>query len=367
MLKSDSPQVEIILRFLELTGPSPAGRLLLIQHPRPFNPQMDQVHYRLNQRWIPFSTMDRGGWEFLDDEQISLASDYINLLEYYWEDMGVEDDVVASVLQSNAVEWYDSTSKTSQQIPHFKKYTSGTQNFEIVFLNEDRCQINLVTGNMLWVRSDDNEWTFQSRMTRKDRARRSALRRVATEHLKRALELDQDEFDEDDEFRRENKLRAEAERYTAFSFGASFAIKEEFTDALLAIEAENLSWDTVKSLLIVDFTTEGSVSFITPNDPEDGRNFELRDLVMGSLDDGTGARRTAGIWVREHIAALDWENHMPADEGDMSPWGGEYLYGLDDNTAGLAIDFWDQVVPGRIGLNFSDFVAWLRQNAVEQT
>lgn len=361
-MKSDSPQVEIILRFLELNSPSPAGRLLLIQHPRPFNPQIDQVHYRLNQRWIPFSTIDRGGWEFLDDEMISLASDYINLLEYYWEDLGVEDDVVASVLQSNAVEWYDSTSKTSQQIPDFKKYTSGTQNFEIVFLNDDRCQINLVTGDMLWVRSDDNGWTFQSRMTRKDRARRSALRRVATEHLKRAVELA-----DEDEFARENELEAEVARYTAFCFGASFAIKPELADALLAIEAEDLSWNTVKPMLVLDFTSEGPIYFVTPNDPEGGSNFELRDLVMGSLDDGTGVRRTAGIWVREHIAALDWENHMPTDERDMSPWGGEYLYGLDDDTAGLAIDFWDQMVPGRIGLNFSDFVAWLRQNAVDPT
>jgi hypothetical protein len=35
------------------------------------------------------------------------------------------------------------------------------------------------------------------------------------------------------------------------------------------------------------------------------------------------------------------ENHMPTDEGDLRPWGGQHLYVLGRDAAALAVEFWD--------------------------
>lgn len=46
-----------------------------------------------------------------------------------------------------------------------------------------------------------------------------------------------------------------------------------------------------------------------------------------------------GHWEEDYIGALDMENDMPADEGDLLPWGGPYLYILDSDACALALEF----------------------------
>lgn len=353
MDEAKTPQTEMVLRFIELTNPSPVGNLVLIQHPRPFDFQTHQVHYRQNGDWIPFSATHNDGWEFLDEDH--LAADYIDMLEYYWHEVGAQDGVVTNVLWKSALEWYDSFPSEDQNVHHFKRFTSDTHNFEIRFLNNDRCEVSLVAGNMLWSRAPDGEWTFQEHLTTKTRQHRAILRGVATSHLKRAIDL----------YASEKGLAADEARYTAFSFGAPLPIGPTFEDSLLSLaEAGELHWDTVKTMLDLDDAAEGPFAFVSSSDPVDGSDFRLDDLVMGHLDDGNGARRSSGMWIKGYVGVLDWENHMPADEGDMSPWGGQYLYDLDDDTADLAIAFWDLRTQKNTKPYFSDFIVWLRRYAV---
>jgi hypothetical protein len=104
-------------------------------------------------------------------------------------------------------------------------------------------------------------------------------------------------------------------------------------------------WDTFGSKLPPEpapsYSSSGSVAFVTDVDPCGSSDFPLLDLVFGLIDDGRGLRRTSGHWEEDYIGALDMENHMPRDEGDLRPWGGQYLYVLGRDAAALAVEFWD--------------------------
>lgn len=111
------------------------------------------------------------------------------------------------------------------------------------------------------------------------------------------------------------------------------------------------------------YSTPTSLSFVTDVDPLEARDFPLLGLVRGSIDDGTGWTRTPGFWEWEYVDVLDFENHMPSDEGDMRPWGGKYLYRVPAKLEVLALAFWDSQ-GDRYGSLFarvawSDFVVWM--------
>lgn len=89
------------------------------------------------------------------------------------------------------------------------------------------------------------------------------------------------------------------------------------------------------------YSSSGSVAFVTDVDPNTSSDFPLLNLVFGSIEDGRGLRRTSGHWEEDYIGALDMENHMPTDEGDLRPWGGQHLYVLGRDAAALAVEFWD--------------------------
>ena len=62
---------------------------------------------------------------------------------------------------------------------------------------------------------------------------------------------------------------------------------------------------------------------------------------MGPWTPGTAKPAAPGIWEHGYWPVLDYENHLPADEGDPTPWGGEYLYRVDKNFELFATKFWD--------------------------
>ncbi|PJI53675.1 hypothetical protein CTI14_25215 [Methylobacterium radiotolerans] len=109
------------------------------------------------------------------------------------------------------------------------------------------------------------------------------------------------------------------------------------------------------------FGASSRIAFVTDADPYETQDFQLLDLVLGALDNGFGFRRRSGHWEEEYIDALDVENHMPVDEGDLRPWGGLYLHDLSESAAVLAQEFWDY---GRRGFHsqscrWSDFADWI--------
>lgn len=124
-------------------------------------------------------------------------------------------------------------------------------------------------------------------------------------------------------------------------------------------------WDTVPGPVPLYetrwYSTSDSVSFVTDVDPYESRDFPLIDLVLGAIDDGSGLRRRSGHWEEDHIGALDIENHMPADEGDLRPWGGQYLYVLSHYAAALALEFWDfgRRDCSKYDFTWSDFAQWM--------
>ncbi|MGW6173684.1 hypothetical protein ACWF5H_09360 [Arthrobacter sp. NPDC055138] len=106
------------------------------------------------------------------------------------------------------------------------------------------------------------------------------------------------------------------------------------------------------------------LQFVTNTDPYESRNFPLIQLVRGSLNDGDGWIRQGYNWHRTQIPVLDVENHMPADEGDMRPWGGEYLYCVPEALEPLALSFWDKgqhdYLVGNRHPSWNDFLDWLK-------
>ena len=124
-------------------------------------------------------------------------------------------------------------------------------------------------------------------------------------------------------------------------------------------------WDTDPGPVPVHetdwYATSDSVSFVTDVDPYESRDFPLLDLVLGAIDDGAGLRRRSGHWEEEYVGALDIENHMPTDEGDLRPWGGQYLYVLSPYAAALALEFWDfgRRDCSKYDFMWSDFARWM--------
>jgi hypothetical protein len=104
-----------------------------------------------------------------------------------------------------------------------------------------------------------------------------------------------------------------------------------------------------------------SVYFVTKDDPGEEGNFSILGLVRGSVGDGYGETRQGSVWQHGYWAVLDFENHMPTDEGDMRPWGGEYLREVPRELEPFAVAFWDEsgatAAAGK-RLTVSDFTKW---------
>ena len=110
------------------------------------------------------------------------------------------------------------------------------------------------------------------------------------------------------------------------------------------VEAVNW-WDSVGSVSGKRSTppkfSDSSILFVS-DDPHEVPNFSIRDLVRGAMDTGYGEARRSGTWQRGYWPVFDFENHMPADEGDLRPYGGEYLHSIDKSLEPFAVAFWDQ-------------------------
>jgi hypothetical protein len=103
--------------------------------------------------------------------------------------------------------------------------------------------------------------------------------------------------------------------------------------------------------------------FVTDDDPFDGGDFRLSDLIRGDIDDGFGWSRNSGMWTRHYIPVLDYENHLPTDEGDLRPWGGQYVWSIPNELENLALSFWEDLVLeyhfGENDVYWSDFLSWV--------
>ena len=81
------------------------------------------------------------------------------------------------------------------------------------------------------------------------------------------------------------------------------------------------------------------------------------------MDTGYGEARRAGKWEHGYWPVLNFENHMPADEGDRCPYGGEYLHSIDKSLEPFAVEFWDQhskESPKETqGVTAYDFAQWI--------
>lgn len=105
-----------------------------------------------------------------------------------------------------------------------------------------------------------------------------------------------------------------------------------------------------------------SIQFVS-DDPHEVPNFSIRDLVRGTTDTGYGEARRSGTWQHGYWPVLDFENHMPADEGDLRPYGGEYLHSIDESLEPFAIAFWDQHGENHVNesrpLTAREFAQWV--------
>jgi hypothetical protein len=132
------------------------------------------------------------------------------------------------------------------------------------------------------------------------------------------------------------------------------------------VEAVNW-WDSAGSVSGKRSTppkfSDSSIQFVSDDDPNEVPDFSIRDLVRGTMDTGYGEARRSGTWQHGYWRALDFENHMPADEGDRSPCGGEHLYSIGKSLQVFAVDFWDQhseESPKKTQqLTASDFAQWI--------
>ncbi|UKA72241.1 hypothetical protein [Arthrobacter sp. FW306-06-A] len=106
-----------------------------------------------------------------------------------------------------------------------------------------------------------------------------------------------------------------------------------------------------------------SIHFVTRDDPGDIADFAIQGLVRGSVDTGYGESRRAGAWERGYWPVLNFENHMPTDEGDLRPWGGRYLCQVDTDLEPFAIEFWDSNSESELEagewVSLSDFTTWI--------
>ena len=126
-------------------------------------------------------------------------------------------------------------------------------------------------------------------------------------------------------------------------------------------------WDTAGSLSSERSKppqfSDSSVQFVSYDDPNEVPNFSIHDLVRGSMDTGYGSARRKGVWEHGYWPVLNYENHQPTDEGDRSPWGGEYLYSIDNSLQLFATEFWDQHVDDILQetqqLTVYDFARWI--------
>lgn len=148
--------------------------------------------------------------------------------------------------------------------------------------------------------------------------------------------------------------------------------KEGHNQRLLPLDVGNLVeavdwWDSVGSVTGKRSTPpqffDSSIQFVSDDDPNEVPNFSIRDLVRGTMDTGYGEARRSGAWQHGYWPVLNYENHLPADEGDPSPCGGEYLYRINKGLEHFATEFWDQHGENQVKesqqLTAYDFAQWI--------
>lgn len=148
--------------------------------------------------------------------------------------------------------------------------------------------------------------------------------------------------------------------------------KEGDKGRLQPLDVDNLVeavswWDSAASVSGKRSTppqfSESSIQFVSDDAPNELSDFSIRDLVRGTMDTGYGEARRSGAWQHGYWPVLDYENHLPADEGDLRPYGGEYLHSIDKSLEPFAIAFWDQRGENHVKesqqITARDFAQWV--------
>ncbi|MBG6183054.1 hypothetical protein IWX65_001001 [Arthrobacter sp. CAN_A214] len=128
-----------------------------------------------------------------------------------------------------------------------------------------------------------------------------------------------------------------------------------------------LTWDVAEETKTLqpqrpEFSVR-SVYFVTKDDPGEVSDFSIVGLVRGSIGKGYGKIRRGRFWQHGYLPVLDQENHMPTDENDLRPGGGEFLCTVDRDLEPFAIAFWDanSAPSSEAGprVTKSNFTAWI--------
>ena len=412
----------VALRILTQSRADEPLRLLLVKYLTTVDGKVHSVSYRQNGKWSRFSNTKPGGWVFLDDEMCQFVSDYINYLEYC-EDIhslvtpALHDEVLKWFdLHEGNESMPDIRAIYCSENHHFEVHFEPNNRYSIV-LRLDTCLWKRTKNSWEFTKSLPTwERIRLSQLTRAaeyhlEMALSSESEQPTSASINRSIShgygtsftiiptmesvlIAAEESGEMNWAIAESVLdiSATVELYRnmhgqiaqiAVTTASSRWVRSlgSWTQSELVLDSSTWEafkipiakladavywWDTIGSKLppgpapSFENASSLSIAFVTDSDPLECNDFPLLELVRGDVEDGSGASREGRQWVSGHIPVLDFENHMPADEGDNRPWGGRYLQWLDPDTALLAIDFWDHAGPRR---SWTDFAAWLEQNS----
>lgn len=418
----DVRRAETVLRLVSMRESSPEGDFLLVKHPRPFNAEIDPVYYRLQGAWVPFdSDASSEDWCFLDDEQLSTPGSFIEYCEFLFENNDYCDDIIVPALSSQFVHWFDTNNSKTITKTNIDPFVKPLQDYGILFIAGGACRTVIYSETGMWAQ-DKVGWRFTTKQSMRDELQTAATERLAAEHLRQShkfrdqpIRADLERhlafaygsafrviptFEEYIDTRLPGMLTwQQGEELLAVHASAYFYCNSAKEAAVLVTESKSQTyirsfgnwinadlsldvrwtkqkvsiselreavrwWDAIGSTLpevpVPGFPDSADIAFVTPDDPHEYEDPALTHLVRGGMAEGTGHVRTCHAWIREKLSVLDWENHMPADEGDMRPWGGEYLLRLDPDEAVAAVRFWDQGnYPQTRSVHLSDFRQWL--------
>lgn len=402
-----------------VTAPHPAGHceLFLVRY---IVGGSHECQYRANGEWLEVSQChDEDAWFFLIPPGDDLS--YFDYSQMDESSGGVE----VGHLVDQAVEWYDQPAKRSDMDYHIFG-AEEQQLFVQQKFGSLKFRVQLATQGFMWNRSSNGQWTLEDKLSLREGFQHSVLIRQA-ENLLRECSSPAEETTLDlqvaaviasgvpvqviptfDELlfslNDEREVTWESVWPLLACSAKAWLVSEEATHEKSAIVVqsgsrmwtrhrgswmpvnfkanhrkqlqplgiENLAeavdwWDSVDSVgekpsAPPEFSGS-SVQFVSDDDPREVPNFSIRDLVRGSMDTGYGEARRSGAWQHGYWSVLDFENHMPADEGDRTPYGGEYLYSIDRNLELFATVFWDQhgekSVKERELLTAYDFAQWI--------
>ena len=422
MFPLDVRRVETVLRLVSTKESSPEDDFLLVKHPRPFEAETDPVYYRLQGAWVPFdSDASSEDWGFLNDEELFSPGAFIEYYEYLFENNNYRGGEIIPALSSQFIQWFDTNSHKSISKLDIEPFVEPLEDYGIAFVSGGTCHQFIYTETGTWAQSTAG-WKFSPKQSLHDELQTVASERLAEEHLRRSHQLQSQPVRAGIErhlgisygsaFRviptfeeyisgqySENLTWKQGEELLAVYASAYFYCNPAKEAAALIVESKSRTyirsfgnwvstkmnldarwtrqkvsiselrdavrwWDSIGSTLpeipVPDFPDSAHFAFVTPDDAQEYDNPSLTHLVRGGMTEGTGYVRTGRSWIRQELSVFDWENHMPADEGDMRPWGGEYFLNLDPDEAIAAVRFWDQGnYSEHSSVHLSDFMLWL--------